>query len=276
MEQFVNSLKSFFSFFIPLLSMLIAFCIFLLITNIVDNYESKISKDYSIVVVSKISLQKEDFGKLAGINVSELKLLSSEKIIENIKSNLSSSSITLLRTKLPYFYQLYLENFPTSSELEKIKKTLLNKDGVKTVEVFYKNHSQVYILLLILSNISLVLFIIITIFAVIILAKQIKLWFHEHRVKISILRLHGASIIYSAASIIKQAFFSSFLAFISASLFLFYISANIESIFPFELQDIVNIHINFEKEVLKIFALAFTISLFTVFGTLFKYKIDND
>ncbi|OCL82448.1 FtsX-like permease family protein [Arcobacter porcinus] len=272
----MKSLKATFAFFIPLLSMLIAFCIYLLITNIVDNYKSKISKDYSIVVVSKIEFKKDDFGKLAGINVSDLKLLSNEKIIENIKSNLSSSSITLLRTKLPYFYQLYLENFPTSTELEKIKKTLLSKNGVKTVEIFYKNHSQVYILLLILSTISFSLFIIITIFAVIILAKQIKLWFHEHRVKIAILRLHGASIIYSASSIIKQAFLSSFLAFLVSSGVLIYISNNIEAIFPFELQDIVNIEINLEIEILKIFALAFIISLCTIFGTLLKYKIDND
>lgn len=272
----MRSLNSIFGFFIPLLSMLIAFCIFLLIDNIVNNYKSKISKDYSIIVVSKKSLQKEDLGNLAGINVSELKLISNEKIIENIKSNLSSSSITLLRTKLPYFYQLYLEDFPTSTELEKIRKTLQSKESIKTVEVFYKNHSQVYILLLILNTISFTLFVIITIFAVIILAKQIKLWFHEHRVKISILRLHGASIIYSASSVIKYAFFSSFLAFIVASIFLIYVSNNIESIFPFELQDIVNIQVHLEEEILKIFALAFVISLFTIFGTLFKYKIDND
>ncbi len=86
-----------------------------------------------------------------------------EKIIENIKSNLSDNSIELLRQKLPYFYQIYLEIFPTSSELEVIKKTLLSNKDVKNVEVFYKNHNQIYLLLLILNSVSFILFFIITI-----------------------------------------------------------------------------------------------------------------
>ena len=45
-------LKNIFAFLIPLLSMLITFSIFLLINNVVENYKSKISKDYSIVIVT--------------------------------------------------------------------------------------------------------------------------------------------------------------------------------------------------------------------------------
>ena len=197
-------------------------------------------------------------------------------LIENVKSNLSDNSIELLRQKLPYFYQVYLEIFPTSSELEVIKKTLLSNKDVKNVEVFYKNHNQIYLLLLILNSVSFILFFIITIFAIIIIAKQIKLWFHEHSVRISILRLHGASIIYSASSVLKYALISSFLAFLISSLFLIYVSSNIEVLFPFELQEIVNVNINIERDILKIFILSFCISVFTIFGVLFKYKISND
>jgi cell division transport system permease protein len=103
-------------------------------------------------------------------------------------------------------------------------------------------------LLLILNSVSFILFFIITIFAIIIIAKQIKLWFHEHSVRISILRLHGASIIYSASSVLKYALISSFLAFLISSLFLIYVSSNIEVLFPFELQEIVNVNINIELE----------------------------
>ena len=45
-------LKNLFAFLIPLLSMLITFSIFLLINNVVENYKSKISRDYSIVIVT--------------------------------------------------------------------------------------------------------------------------------------------------------------------------------------------------------------------------------
>ena len=235
----MKSLKAIFAFFVPLLAMLITFCIFLLIDNIVDNYKNKISRDYSIVLVATNPIKKESLNELAGIKVENIQLLPNEKIIENIKSNLSDNSIELLRQKLPYFYQIYL-------------------------------------LLLILNSVSFILFFIITIFAIIIIAKQIKLWFHEHSVRISILRLHGASIIYSASSVLKYALISSFLAFLISSLFLIYVSSNIEVLFPFELQEIVNVNINIERDILKIFILSFCISVFTIFGVLFKYKISND
>jgi len=127
----MKSLNSIFAFLVPLLSMLITFCIFLIIDNIVDNYKNKISKDYSIVIVATTTLNKKSLNELAGIKIENIQLLPNEKIIENIKTNLSANSIELLRQKLPYFYQIYLETFPTSTDLEAIKKTLLSNKDIK-------------------------------------------------------------------------------------------------------------------------------------------------
>ena len=271
--KFLNNL---FAFLIPLLSMLITFSIFLLISNVVNNYKSKISRDYSIIVITNNPLEKDAIKELAGIKVEKIQNLPNDKIITTIQSNLSESSIELLKQKLPNFYQIYLEVFPTTSELDNIKQTLSQNKNVKKVEVFYKNHNQIYLLLLLLNSVSFILFFIITIFAIIILAKQIKLWFHEHSSKISILKLHGASILYSASTIINYAILSSLLSFLISSIFLYYVSNNMSVLFPLELQDIVDIKINILLELLKIFLLSFGISLITVFGVLLKYKISND
>lgn len=131
-------LKNVFAFLIPLLSMLITFSIFLLVDNVVDNYKSKISRDYSIVIVTNTPLIKENISELAGIKVEKIQTLQNDKIITNIKSSLSSNSIELLKQKLPHFYQIYLEIFPTSSELEEIKQILLQNKNIRKVEVFYK------------------------------------------------------------------------------------------------------------------------------------------
>lgn len=272
----MKSLKNILAFLIPLLSMLITFAIYLLIENVVDNYKSRISKDYSIIIVANNPIEKDNITDLAGIKVDKIQPISNDKIIDSIKTNLSDSSIELLKQKLPNFYQIYLETFPTSGELESIKQTLLKNKNIKKVEVFYKNHNQIYLLLLLLNTVSFILFFIITIFAIIIISKQIKLWFHEHHVKISILRLHGASILYSASSILVFAAISSFLAFFITSAFLFYISNNMTVLFPAELTEIVDIDFNLAVQILKIFILSFCISTFTIFGVLLKYKINND
>lgn len=269
-------LKNIFAFLIPLTAMLLAFTIYLLIDNVVDNYKTKISKDYSIVIVTNTPLIKDNINELAGIKVERIQTLQKKKIINDIKSNLSNTSIKLLKRKLPNFYQIYLEVFPTTSELEKIKDTLLQNKNIRKVEVFSKNHNQTYLLLVLLNSISFILFTIITIFAIIIIAKQVKLWFHEHSTKIAILRLHGASILYSASSVLNYAIMSSLLSFIFVGAFLYYVSNNMMVIFPVELQSIIDVEINFNYELFKIFALSFSISIFTIIGVLLKYKINND
>jgi cell division transport system permease protein len=149
MESFMKFLKNLFAFLIPLLSMLITFSIFLLINNVVENYKSKISRDYSIVIVTNTPLEKDSISELAGIKVEKYKFCQMIKLLTSIKSSLSDNSIELLKQKLPNFYQIYLEIFPTSSELEEIKETLLQNKNIRKVEVFYKNHNQIYLLLLI-------------------------------------------------------------------------------------------------------------------------------
>ena len=269
-------LKNVLAFLIPLTAMLLTFTIYLLINNVVDNYKQKISQDYSIVIVTNTPLIKENINTLAGIDVKKIETLQKNDIINNMKSNLSSSSIQLLKRKLPNFYQIYLEDFPTSSQLYEIKDILSKNNNIREVEVFSKNHNQTYLLLVLLNTISFILFFIITIFAIIIISKQVKLWFHEHSTKISILRLHGASVLYSASSVLNYAILSSFLSFLIVGAFLFYVSNNMMVLFPSELEGIVDIKVDFNLELFKIFILSFGISIFTIVGVLFKYKINND
>lgn len=272
----MKSLRNILAFFIPLISMLITFSIYILIDNVVNNYKKRISSDYSIVIITNTPLIKENINTLGGINVQTIETLKKDRIINNIKSNLSKTSINLLKQKLPHFYQIYLEVFPTTNQLENIKEELLRNKNVRKVEVFTKNHNQVYSLLLLLNSISFILFFIITIFAIIIIAKQIKLWFHEHSTKIAILRLHGASILYSASSILNYAIISSLLAFLVASGFIYYVSNNISVLFPVELHDIIDVQLDINFSMIKIFVLSFCISIFTIIGVLLRYKIQND
>lgn len=131
-------------------------------------------------------------------------------------------------------------------------------------------------LLLLINEISLVLFVVILIFSILILAKQIQIWFYEHQEKIAILQLHGASILYSSSTIIKYAILSAFIAFfLVAGLFTFLVN-NLILIFPQELSEIVDVEISLSSELVKLFFLSLGISILTIFGVLIKYKIKND
>ena len=269
-------LKNIYVFTIPLTAMLLSFIIYQFSSNILENYKKTIASDYSIIVISDLDIDEEKIIELADIRVEKITLLKNDKIINNIKSSLSESSISLLKQKLPNFYKINLEVFPTSSQLDEIKKELYKNKNIKKVEIFSKNHNKIYLLLLLLSQISFILYFIILIFSTIIISKQIRIWFHEHHEKISILKLHGASILYSSSSILKYAILSSLISFIIVSGTFYYLIDNIAVILPKDLKDIVIVTLNFNSEIAKIFLLSFSISILTIIGVLLKYKIKYD
>ncbi len=269
-------LKNTFEFVVPLTAMLLSFIIYLFATNILHNYKITIASDYSIVIITNTPLIKEDITQLADIRVERIITLEKDKIITNIKSNLSSSSIDLLKRKLPHFYKIKLEVFPTTSELETIKNQLYENKNIRKVEIFSKNHNSIYLLLLLLSQISFILFTIITVFAIIMISKQIRIWFFEHHEKITILKLHGASILYSSSTILKYAIFSSLISFLLVSGIFIYLIENIGILLPSDLEDIVVVSLTVQNSLIKVFLLSFGISILTILGVLIKYKMKHD
>jgi cell division transport system permease protein len=271
----MKSLKHIFAFIVPLTAMLVTFGLYLITNGMVTDYKEKISNDYSIVIVTHTPLIKENLNQIASIDVKKIVTLKKESILNNIKTDLSTSSMKLLKQKLPHFYQIYLEDFPTSHQLTQIKESLKNNKNIKKVEIFSKNHNQTYLLLLMINNIIVLLFAVILIFAMIILSKQITIWFYEHHERIAIFQLHGASILYSASTVLKYAMIGAFLSSIIVSSLLLFVNNNLNSLVPIELSSIINTQLNFQYEVAKIFALSFGISIVTIIGVLFKYKVKN-
>ena len=256
--------------------MLITFAIFLFTTKIVDDYKLKISNDYSILVISNTPIIKKDIDEFANIKVKNIELLKKDTIINNMKNRLSATSIELLQRKLPYFYKIYLQEYPTISQLEAIKEELRSITGVTKVEIFSKNHNKIFLLLLIIQKIISIVFIIILLYAVIIISKQIKIWFYENQDKLSIMRFHGASILYSASTLIKHGILGAFISFCIITTLLLVLNNNLTLIFPSELQSVVGIKLPIKEVLIKMVLLSLFISISTIIGVLFKYKLKND
>ena len=272
----MKSLKNILSFVIPLTAMLITFAIFLFTTKIVDNYKLKISNDYSILIISSSPILEENIDEFASIRVKDIELLKKDHIINNMRNKLSKTSIKLLQRKLPYFYRVYLQQYPTISQLEKIREEISSISGVKKVEIFSKNHNKIFLLLLIMQKIISIVFIIILLYAAIIISKQIKIWFYENQDKISIMRFHGASMLHSASTLIKHGVLGAFISFCIVAILLLLLNNNLTLIFPSELQSVVDIELSIKEELIKIFLLSLFISISTIIGVLFKYKLKND
>jgi len=267
----MKHLKSFFSFTFPLVVMLLMFAIYLIVTKVVSNYKENIINDYAIVVISNTPLGTID--ELAGIDVKEIVPLSRKKIIKNVQQNLSDTAIDLLEKKLPYFYKIYLDDFPTIVKLQEIRKELKKISNIKKIETFSNDHNKLYSLLILVQNIIFILFGSVLILSVFLLSKQIKIWFFEHNERITIIQLHGGSLLYSSKPILKIILASSLFSSIVASLMLFLIMTNIHMLIEPEVMTLIPTVLSMEIEIFKIFILSVIIPVVTFFGLLVKYKL---
>jgi cell division transport system permease protein len=192
-----------------------------------------------------------------------------------MQQKLSQSSIKLLKQKLPFFYKIYLDNYPTISELLLIKKDLKNMSNIKRVETFSSDHSKIYSLLILSEQIVSIVFIFIMLFAILILYKQISIWFFEHYKRILIINLHGGSILYSAMPIIQVAFVGSIIASALTVLLSFEIKNNLPLILSPEILNIIVDIDNLDVNYIQIVLMSFGISLISILGVLIKHKISS-
>lgn len=266
-------LKSLFSFVLPLLTVLFSFSIYIVLNDVITNYEEKISKDYSIVIVSYTPFDKNSISSVGGVDIESIETLDKDEIIKSFKNKLSPNSLSLLKRKLPFFYKIHLERYPTKSELDLGIPQLQKMKNIKRIESFQKDHSTIYALLSMIQNIVIVIFFISLIFSFLIISKQIKIWFFEHAKRISIMQLHGASIVYSAKPMVKLAINSSFISIIVVTIFLILFVNNTGAFIDKDLFEIIKIDFNIPFVIFKIAILSFSISILAILGVLFKHKL---
>jgi len=263
-------LKSFVSFTFPLVVMLVVFSIYLIINKVVDNYKQNITDDYAIVVIANTPLDEID--EIADIKVKSIEPIDRDKIIKNVQDNLSNTSIDLLKRKLPYFYKIYLDEFPTTTKLQQIRKELKTISNIRKIETFTNNHNKIYSLFLLVQDMVFVLFSVVLLFSILLLSKQIKIWFFEQNDRITIIQLHGGSLLYSSKPILKVIISSAIFSSIFVSLLLYFVMINISAIVQPEIVVFIPKVFSLDMEIVQILSLAFVIPLITFFGLLIQYK----
>lgn len=269
------SLNRILSFIFPLTIMLISLAVYVSVSKIVTTYEKSINDDYSIIIVMNSPIIEEKVKALPSLDVKNIKYLQREKILEDLKGDLTDGSFKLLQNKLPYFYTIYLNQFPTTSKLAQIKKELQGLSGIKKIETFSQDHDEVYSLLLLIKTVVTILFFAIIIFTFFIITNQVKIWFFEHQERLDIIKLHGGSIFYGAKPIIRLALISSIVSAATVIALGFFIKENLNMFFSMEIIRVLNAYpITYSNiELVSIFVISLILSFITVFGVLIKHRL---
>ena len=266
-------LKNLISFLIPLFIVLTTFALYSAIVDVVNDYKKTIIDDYAIMIVTNTPLVKEDLKSIGTVTVRTIEDLKREDIIKDMKDQLSTNSLKLLKQKLPFFYKIYLYDYPTTSQLKQIKNNLKELSNIKRVETFSSDHNKIYSLLILCEQIILVALFFIIIFAVLILSKQISIWFFEHSKRIKIAELHGGSLLYSSEPILRIIAISALISSIIAYLIILLYTINGEIFVPSKIIPYLPSIGQMHYEFLKIIFLSITIPIVTYLGLLIKYKM---
>lgn len=140
----MKSISSHFSIIISIFVLLFSFQFSHVINTVVDDYANKITNDYSIVIVSSAEIKEEELKKQVS-EVESISEISSKKILDRLKNDMSSKNLALLQVALPKFYSLKLSTMPNTKKIESIKQKLLGISTITRIETFAKTLSLIHI-----------------------------------------------------------------------------------------------------------------------------------
>ena len=221
----MKSFKNHISLVIALVSILFSLQIFTIVDRSINAYKENLAKNYSLVVVSQKTLQsKELLNKIAVL--STIEQLSPDSVIKKLNTGISKKNVELLKVTLPKFYKFKLKKYPTPSELEELKKQLLQYPYITKVETFSNTHDTTYKLLLLFKTVISVLAVSILLVTILLIFKELRIWQFKHNERMNIMGLFGAPTWLRSAVLFRLSIVDALIAFAIAFVIFSYFSSS--------------------------------------------------
>lgn len=209
-------------FILPLMAILLGIEFYLVFERTTASYEKGLKEGYSMLVVTKKPLQSTDF-KALNKHISSSENIDREDIVSEVAKGISQSTSKKILDALPYFYNVGLDEYMSSTELEKIKSDLEADENIKKVETFGSSYNAAYKLFAFIKF-TLKLFIgfmgVVSLFLII---KQMEIWKYAHIERMKVMEIFGAPLMLRSGVLFKAAIVDAFIATFLTSAFFLYI-----------------------------------------------------
>ncbi len=207
----MKSVKNHLSLVIALLSILFSMQVYFIVERAIDAYKVTLSKNYSVIAVSKGELSPDQFIKINKI-ISSVKEISPDSVIKRLSSDMKSTNIELLKLTLPKFYKLSLAYYPSPEEVKRLRDDLLENNSITKVEDFSHNHDTVYKLLLLFKKVVSLFSGFVLIVTVLLIFKELRIWQYKHNERMSIMGLFGAALWLRSAVLFRLSIVDALIA----------------------------------------------------------------
>ena len=211
----MKSIKNHLSLVIALLSILFSIQVFFIVERSIDAYKVNLSTNYSIIAVSQKKMSDKDILKINKL-IKSIHELSPDSVIKRLNKNMKKENRELLKLALPKFYKLKLNYYPSTTEVKRLVKDLLNNKYITKVEDFSHNHDSTYKLLLLFKSVVALFAIVVFVVTILLIFKELKIWQYKHNERMSIMGLFGAALWLRSAVLFRLAIVDAMIATVLA------------------------------------------------------------
>ncbi len=267
----MKQIKSHLSFIIPLFVLLFAIQFSTMLERGIKKYETHLTGEYTIVVVSKLPLNQKNIQKIIP-SIKTIEEIKKDKYIEKLKSDITKADLVYLRANLPKFYTLKLNALPDAKTLKNISAKLMKIKGITKVETFKKTFNKFHQFLKMSKMASIFFTIFIFIISFMLIVKQMEIWSLEHNRRMYIMGLFGAPFWMKSASLYKSVIIDALIAAVLVAIVFLMLPniANLESIKNDLGIDLSNF--SFLGDLFKLVIISLIISVVSVTTIILKQK----
>jgi cell division transport system permease protein len=198
-------------FILPLLAILLGIESFIVFNRVTASYGDNLKEAYTILVVANKKMNLDDFRKV-NKHISSTEAVEKEPIVKQIAKGMPNISSGEIINSLPYFYTLHLDKYLDNVDINKIKKSLMSDSSIKRVETFGQAHNANYNLYF-LIKVALWTFVGFMVFtSIFLVVKQMEIWQLEHRERMQVMEILGASSMLRSGVLFRIALTDAFIA----------------------------------------------------------------
>ena len=207
----MRSFKNHLSLIVALFTILLTLQIFINVDRTIDIYEKNLNENYSIIVISDTNISVDTFRKIDPM-ISNSEEISPKQVIQKLQKEIKSKSINLHKIKLPKFYRIHLDHFPTPNEVDTVTLNLQKGRTVKRVESFSRSHTTIYRLLLLFKWVVMIFAVAIFTVTTLLILREMRLWQLQHHERMNIMALFGAPVWLRSAVLFRLAIVDALIA----------------------------------------------------------------
>ena len=256
----MKSVKNHLSLIVALVSILFSIQIFIIVDRSMTAYKQNLANNYSVVVVSQKRISDSDFFLMNKL-IKEVEILSPDKVIKRLNSDIDKTNMELLKLSLPKFYKLQLKKYPNPNEIKKLRKNLLSNKYIAKIEDFSHSHDTIYKLLVLFKNVVLVFALVVSIVTMLLIFKELRIWQFKHNERMSIMGLFGAPTWLRSAVLYRLSIVDAIISSAIVFMIFTYISTSSWVLKEFENININIVIFNRVDDFLTLFSISIVVSI---------------